>query len=1670
MTDGFKAIINQGEYISTHYLETLLKSNLDDVRTRWGATQAAGLTSSAQGVKGLDEKFIRARNQITERLGEDPAPETLTDPDVTTSARALHDLLLTALAFHPPSAVSEADTAVTPPAWLHRGRLDVHHQDTHRAVAVALAVTGPSGLELVALETTWCLNPKTIVDRADGTQLLDPIRLEGAEEISYAGEAVRFLFACEDPPRYVLLLAGMVLLLADREAWPNSYLAVDLNQALAAHDSKPGGELETIAALFGAESLLTAEGRPGLTDLVEKSRKHAVSVSKELREALRQSVQLIAQEILNRMQDKGVDLDNLGEDLAGRLAEQALRYLYRILFLLYAEARPELGILPSRDESYQEGYGIAWLGNIVSVDLPEDAEEGTFFYESLGLLFTLVDQGYRPRRASERVVGEDGEELAVDAYGIRFEALRSDLFRPDSTELIGDETQVGPDRVDTRLRNKCLWQVLNLLMLTPEPGKYGVRRQGNSITRQRGFISYAQLGINQLGAVYEGLMSYTGFFAPDACYEVAKTITASSTRRSSTDEPKEKADPSKGTWIIPISRANGYEKYLVKQVNPVTGVEEPVIHDKGSFVYRLSGRERQRSASYYTPEVLTACTVRHALSELIGDDKDQHGNPNPHRMRSRDILDLTICEPALGSGAFLNEAINQLTDAYLARAQEERGQRLLPDQLVAEKQKVRAHLALHNCYGIDLNATAVELAEVSIWLNVMHAGLEAPWFGLHLRRGNSLIGARRAVYHTDQFKRDAVQGHWRTTPPVERPLKTDARGEVIDQLRDGEVHHFLLPAQGWGAVVGAAEATELAPEERAALLEWRRKIRTIPSDKKTKERLTALAQRVERLWGLTRRRIEISEDEIRRDIDVWGIDEGQPLPKSATGAVTRREIEEALHENLESPYNRLKTVMDAWCALWFWPVGQGIEIEPPTLEEWIDFCEAVLGIQPAAAKRSGRKHASDAGRDDVFGLFDATIFAELAIADDMDRVFARGMSMDKVARDDRFSWWSVLSDIAQREGFFHWELDFAPIFLNGGFDLQVGNPPWVRPVWDDKLALAEYEPWFYLQEKIPEETLERRRQEVLGEPRALQGYLFDLNGWAGLNEHLGSVVEHPMLSGVQTNLYTNFMERVWRSMREGGIAGLIHEEQHFADPAGGPFRAQTYPRLRRHFQFGNNILLFDDVDNNKNFGINIYGEPREISFKQMARVVRPDTVDASINFRGEIPDEVPGIQYPHGGWDFRPHPARVLTVTTATLRDWAAFADEAGTAPEQARGLRPLTVKDNEAIRAIAHGPQRLGTYEFWWSPGLHEKGAKKAGVMKTGSTFARACSDMILQGPHFAVATPFAKEPNENCKSNKDYSEWDLVDLAGKVTPRTSYQRSNRVGEFQQAQRMWGDKRANRYWRVVWRNMVVAGTERTHQAALLPPGPTHVHTVHSMALADVRKTAIIAGLWASLPFDFICKVSGTSKINIEFARQFPAPLDHPLTTPLLLRTLRLNCLTLDYASIWHELFDERWFRDGWAASAKAKSQLHDVEPEWSMATPLRSDYDRRMALVEIDALVALMLDLTEDQIRSMYRSQFGVLRKYEWEAFYAADGHKIGAETHNRSVRQTDSEVEIVKKWKKAQLGKGPQPEIPEDWVQMDRANDMADAYNEFRRRLEAGDYDDAPADNSNGTAGRQT
>jgi hypothetical protein len=153
--------------------------------------------------------------------------------------------------------------------------------------------------------------------------------------------------------------------------------------------------------------------------------------------------------------------------------------------------------------------------------------------------------------------------------------------------------------------------------------------------------------------VYEALLSYRGFFATEDLYEV---MPERKQVRAADDEEEEVAEAEGGSsndmldnaWFVPASRINDYKN--TEKVYDVddAGHRKLRKYERGTFIYRLAGRDRQKSASYYTPQVLTRCLVKYALKELLqGKTAD-------------DILTLSVCEPAMGSAAFLNEAINQL--------------------------------------------------------------------------------------------------------------------------------------------------------------------------------------------------------------------------------------------------------------------------------------------------------------------------------------------------------------------------------------------------------------------------------------------------------------------------------------------------------------------------------------------------------------------------------------------------------------------------------------------------------------------------------------------------------------------------------------------------------------------------------------------------------------------------------------------------------------------------------------------------------------------------------------------------------------------------------------------------------------------------------------------------
>lgn len=1437
----------------------------------------------------------------------------------------------------------------------------------------ARGLTGPA--PLVIVEARGALALEDLLTK-DEKSLLRTYHSEDEEIVSVA-RLLSHLFVAADGPQFALVLAGGLALISERERWPEGrYLAVNLQLVGERVDTTRGGEIDRALSCLDADSLAPdAEGVIWWSAVIEESIKHTVGVSEDLREGVRLSIEIIANEVVARRAAQG--LAPLPTEQAQPLARQALRFLYRILFLLYAEASPELAVLPVGDPAYERGYSIDRLRELTLTELVSPrARNGIHLYESLAVLFGLVDRGHDGA----------GDDPAA-AEGLTFRSLRADLFLPAATELI-DEVKLG---------NAALQRVFRHLLLTKA-----------TIGRDRGFISYAQLGINQLGAVYEGLMSYTGFFASEDLYEVAKN-----------------GDPAKGSWVVPATRIEGISaEDFVRAVDEETGERKPVLHRRGTFVYRLSGRERQRSASYYSPEVLTRFVIGQAIAELL----DRGGETTP----ARDILDLTICEPALGSGAFAIEAVQQLAEQYLSRRQEELDERIDPDAYPAELQRVKAYLALHQVYGVDLNATAVEFAEISLWLATMGKDLDAPWFGLHLRRGDSLVGARRNVVPAAALRETG----WLATAPVDAPMST-----LGNDLRDG-VHHFLLPVDGWGATVNAKEAKDLAPEVAEQLKEWRKSLR--PKLTKTHvATLTGLARRTERLWQLALRRLQIAESEIRREIRVWG---AANLPTG--GAVSREAIEASLADP-GGAYRRMRRVMDAWCALWFWPLTdeiatvEGELVSPPSVSQWIDALQQLLG-QELKARRRDERQLSFADIDD---------WDDLAAAEANDLAFAQ--VKDPAAVLAVHPWLVVCERLAGRYGFLHWELDFAPIFARGGFDLQVGNPPWVRPITDVDALLAEGDPWFQLALKPTQAEVRAKRAAAVALPGICDLVVDGTAEVTALAAFLGDARQYPLLKGLQPDLYRCFMEQTWRNVGAKGVVSLIHLESHFTDENAGLLREATYSRLRRHWQFVNELQFFE-IFHRKTFGVNVYGPPRRPEFLSAVSLYHPDTVLRSLQHDGS--GDEPGIKDNDGKWDLRPHASRVVVVNEDMLATWKDMLEAPDVPVCQTRMVYTVNRSVAKVLEKLAVS-RRIGReLDLRFSPGWHEKNDRSKGYFDTKWGEPASWDDVILQGVHLFVATPIYKQPNPTMLNHQDWSATDFEALAEDAIPVTSYKpactRKHYDADYTTWQVPGADGvvqtiRARDCYRVAWRCMADNLMERTLLPAIIPPGAAHVDGVFSAALSGAHETAAVAGVMGSLACDFAVRSAPKSTIRAGTASRLPFVIDPDIEQLLVLRALRLNCVTNAYADLWRECFNPATRSDDWAGgyAHKRRQPLGKVEPTWTHDTPLRIAADRRQALVEIDALVALGLGLTADELCTVYRTQFPVLHGYDRKNYlYDTNGRLVPYEvlTVWRTKREDPT---IAERTATNPAGNTYTYELP--FTFLDRETDMRAAYAEFAKRL---------------------
>ncbi|MYA91461.1 MAG: class I SAM-dependent DNA methyltransferase, partial [Synechococcus sp. SB0663_bin_10] len=287
-------------------------------------------------------------------------------------------------------------------------------------------------------------------------------------------------------------------------------------------ENNPDGVLAAATLLHREHTCPRDGGTPLLDELDENSHRHAHEVSGDLKYALRKSIELLGNEAIQwlKRQKEGV---YQGRTDAEQLTLECLRYMYRLLFLFYIESRPELGYAPMGSDIYRLGYSLESLRDMDTAELgSEEDKESTYITDSLDRLFQMVWEGYPEREdASDQLPLPDDRKPFHNSF--RLTPLKAHLFDPARMPLLR--------RV--RFRNVVLREVIELMSLS-KAGK----------GKRRGRVSYARLGINQLGAVYEALLNFRGFFAEEDLYEVQPAPKKGRAATASNEEEETDGDES----------------------------------------------------------------------------------------------------------------------------------------------------------------------------------------------------------------------------------------------------------------------------------------------------------------------------------------------------------------------------------------------------------------------------------------------------------------------------------------------------------------------------------------------------------------------------------------------------------------------------------------------------------------------------------------------------------------------------------------------------------------------------------------------------------------------------------------------------------------------------------------------------------------------------------------------------------------------------------------------------------------------------------------------------------------------------------------------------------------------------------------------------------------------
>jgi hypothetical protein len=468
--------------------------------------------------------------------------------------------------------------------------------------------------------------------------------------------------------------------------------------------------------LLSQERLLSLPKTKRLPALLEDSRKFQNEVSERLAEQVLEGLY----EFLRGFQaahdaSKGELLKEVLEGDPDVVYRALLTVILRMVFLLYAEER---GMLPG-DDVFQKYYSVAGLHQRLREDAalnPDTMDQRFGAWAQLVVLFRMVYDG-------------------ADYPGGKLPKRHGDLFDPERFPFLEGRNE----KRETGKRFE--------VPLVPDGTIYRVLEKLLVLDGER--LSYRALDVEQIGSVYETMMG----FRVDTATGKSIAIRAEKRHGAPTTINLEallaESSAKREKWLQENAgrKLSDSVKKGVKEAINLEGLHAalhkvvdqratPDIVPPGSLILQPS-EARRKSGSHYTPRSLTEPIVRTTFEPILNRLKEGDKPPKPEQ-----ILDLKVCDPAMGSGAFLVEACRQLAEALIESWQVHGGRPEIPadeDEVIFARRLV----AQRCLYGVDKNPMAVDLAKVSLWLATLARDHAFTFLDHSFKCGDSLVGLDR---------------------------------------------------------------------------------------------------------------------------------------------------------------------------------------------------------------------------------------------------------------------------------------------------------------------------------------------------------------------------------------------------------------------------------------------------------------------------------------------------------------------------------------------------------------------------------------------------------------------------------------------------------------------------------------------------------------------------------------------------------------------------------------------------------------------------------------------------------------------------------------------------------------------------------------------------------------